>query len=366
MNYLKVRSLYFIKGLNYEGAAFSLLTDDCQLTIFSKLEKNVIKPYAIINKFGAELLSAMSGKTWQRHPIEEYETALLNKYNLESQTGTFIQVSNRIETGVELFPMEDSSPLAKPARTQPTPTKDHRVHGHISYYEVDGIITGFLPSELEHELLTLEKKEATSLGIYLIKSKNSISTQKLASSTSIETPGMEVWLNKIACSASMEIIETCNDTNTMVNNFYSNSILTNNIDGLLLMQSLGHKTATPYVQFISLWIVLEKISSNAFKELSKQEIYDLSQKNYNLLNKNTKKYINYVATKSVTRINKAKFYLTDKFIISAAAAGIELNDETITLFRNVKKTRDEVHSSVCEYGNFPTESIFKLLRMLCS
>lgn len=270
-----------------------------------------------------------------------------------------------METGIGLTPLDSISKSPNQTTSHPTPTFNSDCGRHIRYYEKDGLITGFLQNELDQELTSLEKKDADALAIYLIKNKTAFSANKITTAISIEAGPIDVWLNQIKASVNMEQIFYLNDVDSMVEYFYSHSELSDEIDGLLLMQSLGYNTKTPYVQFMSLWVVLEKIINKSFKRLSKERILDVAKKKNSLLNKRTVDHIKDIDNGFLESVDKMKFNIMDRLLVSTSAAGIELDDETISLFKQTKKTRDGLHSSVSENGSFPTESIYKILRRVC-
>jgi hypothetical protein len=302
-----------------------------------------------------------------RHKLtdEQMSRGLVEKINEDSGKGVFVQICSCVETDVGITPLASVDGESIPINL----FLDSKVHSdckkHINYYAKGDQITGFLQSEFEQELTAIERDSANCLSVFLIKNGKSFSAQRMIQAISIETGLIDIWLNKITASTTIEQILHLDDTVSMVNYFYSASPLSENIDGLLLMQSLGYNAKTPYAQFMSLWVVLEKIITKSFKKLSKKRIYEISKGKTDLLNKRTCEHLKCVDNDSIRSVDKMKFNIADKLIIAASAAGVKIDGETLDLFRQVKKVRDGLHSSVSENGSFPTESIYKILQKVC-
>ncbi|TIH19254.1 hypothetical protein D0S45_03480 [Marinifilum sp. JC120] len=360
---LTVSSLYFVKGVNYTGPPFSLHNNELQkLTVFSELELSEIYPHSIVEKLWLGTSAYWNNLPNVKLSDVDIEQRLLKQYNQNSKAGFFVQISSHVKINIELRSLEDEVKKLTPDNLYPVPVDTKQDKNHLVYYKNSDLAVADLQDELNCEFVEIEKGEANIMSTYLIKNGNTSSVSKLASAAFIESDEMQIWLKPFNFSITENYSVALSDSNSMVDNFYSESKLSSFVDGLLLMQSFGYNTITPYAQFMSLWGVLEKLINKSFKKISKKRIVEIAQNHKDLLNART---VDYLEALQDLAVERNKFNIVDKFIVTASEAGIEPNNDMLKLFKDIKKIRDALHSSICERGHFPTKSIYKILRMLC-
>lgn len=192
----------------------------------------------------------------------------------------------------------------------------------------------------------------------ILKNKSIHDVVKLYMSLSIEEDSTEIFLNHSKISMTTESTVCVDSQDIMLNNIFPENNLAQYIDGLLLIQSLGYKTDTPYAQFMSAWVLLEKFIQKYFSSLDSEFIVIESKNNFDILNKRTQEYI----TNTKDKYYKiSKFNIGDKFILCCAASKVEINAKTVGYFLKIKNIRDGLHKSIQEKDSFPAEAIFQLL-----
>lgn len=108
MKYFKSHSLYLVKGINYKGPAFSVLsTEYPRVSIFPQLSDDILETYAISTLIGSNALSCFAGV--ERLALSEMDISKRMAFNgnKDSDKGVFIQIINKYPTDIELVHYTD-------------------------------------------------------------------------------------------------------------------------------------------------------------------------------------------------------------------------------------------------------------------
>jgi hypothetical protein len=162
-----------------------------------------------------------------------------------------------------------------------------------------------------------------------------------------------VFIKNISATASASLTKIIESIDTNKISQILSSDLLPFLDGNLLAQSLSIGAKTPSMQFLSIWIALEKFIKMFYKSLSEHDRQKEEFNNSDIL----KKYPAH---------NNHDMPLLNKYIVIRSKLGLPVDDASIRSFQRIKSVRNNIHNDIKEFDSFPNYEVNRILRELFS
>jgi hypothetical protein len=350
--------IFYIKGFNYRGGCFSFKFNKSVVTVFSRVAPGDIVKYAIAKNERDKILVSKCESINIQFSFDEFCQDMANDMNGRMGGGCFVQIVIKacVRANFEQTQKATCYTVKKEEVGGPT----------IHYAERCGYAVGLCDEVDFIDVKGMAESECSKILSMMVMSGDDVfGIEKKHGYFFINHCGKDVYVFSPTFRCEGYSLKNI-DAPEIFLDFFGGDEVYSYIDSSLLVQGLGCSANTSYVQFMSIWIVLEKCISKYYKSIGRQVLMAEAVENISLLNKRTKDLVvelkssleNSSVEKKLSSIN-----IEDKFILCCAARGVQNMLSLLDSFKQVKERRDKLHHSVSESSIYPVKTVLQILRV---